>query len=49
LTEAQALRLDQLWPQLTAVQRQQLCQALSLLIARHLQPAARQEVSNENR
>jgi hypothetical protein len=33
---------------LTAIQRQQLCQALSLLIARHLQAASRKEVPDES-
>jgi hypothetical protein len=41
------IRLKQLWPQLTAIQRQQLCQALSLMIARHLQSARRKEVPDE--
>jgi hypothetical protein len=45
--ETQQLRLNQLWQQLTEVQRQQLCQALSLLIAQHLQSASRKEVSDE--
>ena len=45
--EAQPLPLNQLWQQLTAIQRQQLCQALSVLIARHLSSASRKEVSDE--
>jgi hypothetical protein len=32
---------------LTAIQRQQLCQALSLLIARHLHSDRREEVPDE--
>jgi hypothetical protein len=41
------LHLNHLWQQLTAIQRQQLCQALSLLIAQHLRSVNRKEVSDE--
>jgi hypothetical protein len=43
------LLLSELWQRLTAHERQQLCHVLSLLIARRLLPATRQEVADEQR
>jgi hypothetical protein len=39
--------LTQLWERLTPGQRQQLCQVLSLLVARRLLPLPSKEVTHE--
>jgi hypothetical protein len=41
--------LQHLWERFPAFQRQQLCQALSLLIARRLVPSSCKEVTHETR
>jgi hypothetical protein len=43
------LPLTQLWERLGPGQRQELCQVLSLLVARRFQPPPRKEVKHESR
>jgi hypothetical protein len=44
---AQPISLNEVWGRLAAPQRQQLCQALSLLVAKRLLPVDRKEVPHE--
>jgi hypothetical protein len=49
VTEAPASNLlAHVWERLASMQRQQLCQVLSLLIARRLLPSVRKEVTHES-
>jgi len=47
--ESTPLPVSQLWGRLTPGQRQQLCQVLSLLVARRLLPPPGKEVEHEPR